>query len=188
MSLPGYSVRKAAQLVAFFAAKQGGRINVLKLSKLVYLSDREHMGRYDMPILFDKLVSMDHGPVDSLTLNHINGLIYDERPEWGQFVTDRAGHEVGLARPELGVADFDELSEAELEVLESVWAEYGTLTQYQLRDLTHKICPEWENPRGSSERIPYSRVFKFLGKDGDFLADRVDSIRSLDTIFDDGRA
>jgi len=184
MRLPGYNVRKAAQLVAFFATKQGGRINVLKLSKLVYLSDREHMSRYDMPILFDKLVSMDHGPVNSLTLNHINGMSYDERPEWTAFVSDRSEYEVGTSKPDIGIDDLDELSDAELDVLEYVWLTFGHMGKYQLRDETHRLCPEWEDPHGSSELIPYSRVFKFLGKNGDVLAERVDTIRSLDTIFD----
>ena len=53
--IPGYNVRKAAQVVAFFAIRQGGRINVLKLSKLVYLSDRAFVEKYDVPILYDKL-------------------------------------------------------------------------------------------------------------------------------------
>ena len=50
MTLHGYSARKAAQVAAFFAIKEGGAINVLKLAKLLYLSDREHLSQYDFPI------------------------------------------------------------------------------------------------------------------------------------------
>jgi Protein of unknown function (DUF4065) len=63
-----FNVKKAAQVAAFFALKQGGQIHVLKLTKLVYLSDREFMDRYDIPITGDKLVSMDHGPVNSVII------------------------------------------------------------------------------------------------------------------------
>ncbi|MGA9893403.1 MAG: type II toxin-antitoxin system antitoxin SocA domain-containing protein, partial [Xanthobacteraceae bacterium] len=74
MPIPGYNVRKAAQITAFFAKKEGGSIAVLKVAKLLYLADREFMAAYDLPMLFDELVSMPHGPVTSNTLNYINGM------------------------------------------------------------------------------------------------------------------
>ena len=49
--LPGYDVRKAAQVAAFFAIKAGGKINKLRLVKLIYLADRQFMIRYDEPML-----------------------------------------------------------------------------------------------------------------------------------------
>jgi hypothetical protein len=61
MAIPDYNVRKAAQVTAFFAKKQGGAIDVLKVAKLLYCS----------------IVSMPHGPVTSMTLNYINGLEED---------------------------------------------------------------------------------------------------------------
>src|SRR6478672_1543419 len=39
MAIPGYNVRKAAQVTAFFAKKEGGAIEVLKVAKLLYLAD-----------------------------------------------------------------------------------------------------------------------------------------------------
>src|SRR5713101_1329927 len=83
---PWFNVRKAAQVVAFFAQKQGGSINVLKLVKLIYLANRLAMERFVFPLLNDNLVSMDHGPVNSLTFDYING--YHDRAAWKEFVTD----------------------------------------------------------------------------------------------------
>lgn len=161
--IPGYNVRKAAQLVAFFANRQGGSINVLKLSKLVYLADREFLSRYDCPILYDKFVSMDHGPVNSVTLNFINGCLED-KDNWDNYVSDREGHSIGLPRREITTDQLDQLSDAEIDVLEYVWKTFGWMDQYQVRDWTHENCLEWENPHGSSHPIPYERVLKFLGK------------------------
>lgn len=160
---PWFNARKVSQIVAFFAREQGGEINVLKLTKLVYLADRRNMEKYDFPITLDHLVSMDHGPVNSITNNCINGL-ESERGDWENFVTDRAAYQVGVARDGLTDADFDELSDAELETLHEVWGEFGQMSKWAIRDWTHKHCPEWEDPRGSSAAIPYSRVFKYLGK------------------------
>jgi len=173
-----FNTRKAAQVVAFFAGKQGGSIPVLKLAKLIYIADRMNMGKYDYPISGDRLVSMDHGPVNSITLNLINGLSLDKR-EWDEFVSDRADHEVAAKR-HFANEDLDELSDADVATLEEVWAAFGHMGKYAIRDWTHKHCPEWEDPNGSSNPIPYERVFKFLGKDNaEELAERVESERAL---------
>jgi uncharacterized phage-associated protein len=180
MPIPGYNVRKAAQVTAFFAKKQGGSIAVLKVAKLLYLADREFMAKYDFPILFDHLVSMPHGPVTSMTLNYINGM-EEQRDSWIDFVEARAGNILGLTNPNLSEDDLDELSDAEAHVLETVWDKFGHMTPWQLRNYTHDHCPEWEDPHGSSNPIPYERVLKFLGKEhSSDIAQEIDSLRSLD--------
>ena len=60
-----FNARKAAQVGAYFAKASGGKINVLKLVKLIYLADRHSMELYDAPILNDVFVSMNKGPVNS---------------------------------------------------------------------------------------------------------------------------
>lgn len=180
---PWFNIRKVAQIVAFFARQQGGSINVLKLTKLVYLADRRNMQKFEFPITGDNLVSMDHGPVNSITYNCINGM-EGERGDWETFVTDRAGYEVGLAQASLPDEALDELSEAELETLHEVWAEFGHMGKYGIRDWTHKNCPEWEDPKGSSASIPFARVFKYLGKDhAEQLEESIRSDRELRQIF-----
>ena len=157
-----FNVKKAAQVAAFFALRQGGQIHVLKLTKLIYLSDRAFMERFDVPITGDKLVSMDHGPVNSLTYNYINGTA--ESQEWDSFMADGAQHMVALSNDRLTEDDLDELSDAEVRVLGEVWARFGHMGLFKIRDWTHKNCPEWDDPRGSSASIRYAHVFKFLGK------------------------
>ena len=177
-----FNVKKAAQVAAFFALKQGGQIHVLKLTKLVYLSDCEFMDRYDIPITGDKLVSMDHGPVNSVTYNYINGTA--ESGDWDAFMADGARHMVALSR-NLTVNDLDELSDAEIRVMEEVWARFGHMDRFEIRDWTHLNCPEWDNPHGSSTPIKYSHVFKFLGKqNSEELEDRVFAERRLAAYFE----
>ncbi|MBO6512098.1 MAG: SocA family protein [Roseibium sp.] len=155
-----FETKKAAQLVAFFCSKQGGEIDVLKLVKLVYLADRAFMAECGYPITNDKHVSMPHGPANSITLNLIDGNIEDE--DWDDLVSDREGHKIALHR-ELTDDDSDEFSDAEINCLENVWAEFGHMTKYEIRDWTHENCPEWEDPNGSSTPIPSSRILHFLG-------------------------
>lgn len=180
MPTHGYKTRKAAQVAAFFALKQGGSINVLKLAKLLYIGDREHLSRYDLPILFDSFVSMDHGPVTSMTLDYVNGY-QEDRANWDAFVSDRAGYDVGAASEKMTIDDLDELSDAEIDTLEYVWTKFGGMSKYGVRDWTHDNCGEWEDPKGSSAPIPYERVLKFLGKDHSTeIAQEIETARGLD--------
>ena len=180
MTIPGYNIRKAAQVTAFFAIKQGGAIEVLKVAKLLYLADREFMSRYNFPILFDCFVSMPHGPVTSMTLNYINGM-EEQRDHWEDFVVGRAGNKVGVSRQDMSVDELDELSDAEVHVLEATWDQFGHMSSWAVRNYTHANCPEWEDPHGSSNPIPYERVLKFLHKENSAeIADEIESQRSLD--------
>ena len=166
-------------MVAFFAIKAGGSINVLKLAKLLYLGDREHMSRHDMPILFDRFVSMDNGPVTSKTLNHINGLSESDQ-DWSDFVSGRIGHQIKVARRDIQIGDLDELSDADVETLESVWERFRGMDRFDLAQWTHDNCAEWEDPEGTSLPIPYKRVFEALGKDRpDAILESLDEMRGL---------
>lgn len=180
---PWFNTRKAAQVVAFFAIREGGAINVLKVAKLVYIADRKNMEKFEFPITGDNFVSMDHGPVNSITFNCINGM-QGAKEEWEKFVTDRSGYTVGVSQNDLTEDGLDQLSEAELETLNEVWAEFGPMTKYEVRDWTHNNCPEWEDPNGSSSPIPFSRVFKYLGKAAaDELESQIASERAVQAAF-----
>jgi uncharacterized phage-associated protein len=173
----GYSDRKAAQVAAYFVLRAGGRMNVLKLAKLLYLAERESMARFDEPLFYDKLVSMDHGPVTSISLNHVNGMLQSDN--WQEFIAGRAGYEVGSSDG-LAIEQLDHLGRAEIRLLDDLWQKFGHMGHYELRDWTHANCLEWENPHGSSEPIPHDRVYKFLGKsNADELAEAVHSHRML---------
>ncbi len=176
--IAGFNVRKAAQVAAFFALSEGGSINVLKLVKLIYLADRKFLELYDAPILYDHLVSMPHGPVNSWTYNYIQGE-EESRENWDTFVTDRANHNISIAGSDISLDALDELSRAEVRVLTETAAKYKNYTGFQLRDLTHQICPEWEDPSGSSATIPYVRILKYLNKpNASEIADEIDLHRN----------
>jgi uncharacterized phage-associated protein len=179
MLLPGYDVAKAAQAAAYFALKSGGKINVLKLSKLLYLAEREFMQRYDEPMFYDHLVSLPDGPVVSVTLNLINGNA--EHETWQRFISARKGYDIA-AQEGISAKSLDSLSAADTEILEYLWKRFGGFDKYELRDWTHvtENVPEWEDPKGSSSAIPATRVFKRMGKsDPKSLAAQIDDHRNL---------
>lgn len=149
---------------AFFARKQGGTINILKLQKLLYLADRESMRQFGAPISFDNLVSLDHGPVLSRTLNLMNGGCGDRASgaHWEEWISDRSNYDLHLKR-DFSRGDLDQLSDADLDVMESVWSHFGHMDKWTLRDYTHQNCPEWQNPNGSALPITDESVFLALG-------------------------
>lgn len=165
-----FSEKKAAQVAAYFLFQAQGRLPVLKLMKLLYLAERRSYEMYGDPIIGDRLVSMEHGPVLSRTLNRINGMTASEENGWDTWISDREGHDVALSdqsRIRTPEEDLLELSEADFEVLAETWQKFGHLSKYQIRDLTHKICPEWEDPDGSSVPITLEKLFEVLQFDGD---------------------
>ncbi|WP_176722322.1 Panacea domain-containing protein [Candidatus Thiosymbion oneisti] len=180
-----FNERKAAQMAAYLLHKRGGTMSHLKLMKLLYLADREAMDRYGAPISGDLLVAMPHGPALSNTLNHMDGDVESSPGGWTDWISDQADYELMLRNP-VSVEDLDELSEAELDVLDAVWEQFGSMGRWALRDYTHTHCPEWEDPRGSSNPIPYYRVFRALGRslqDARALSDRIESHAKLDRLF-----
>jgi uncharacterized phage-associated protein len=155
---------KAAQVAAFFLFKGGRRLPVLKLMKLMYLAERASLKKYGETITGDTLVSMRHGPVLSNTYDYISDQCESAPDGWSAWVNDRENHELALAKEFTDAKQaLLELSDADIEILEEIWDGYGHYGKFQLRDLTHKICPEWENPGFSSSPIPYSRVLSYLG-------------------------
>lgn len=158
-----YNAAKAAQIIAHLALKTPARsINMLKAIKLVYISDREALGRFGFPMLDEPRVSMRHGPVNSWTYDNAKGEV--ENGSWSAILDDRANHLIGV-KPDITAGDLNELSDAEVEVLDEVWAKFGGMTQWQLVDWTHNSdnVPEWEDPGVSSNAIPLERVLRAVG-------------------------
>jgi uncharacterized phage-associated protein len=159
----GYSVRKAAQVIAFLVIEQGGEANLIKTVKLVYLSDRRFLELYDIPILNDDFFCLENGPINSTTYDYIKGQGKDQS-EWDKYIKIRHRNVISLAK----AADrlrLDELSDAEESILREVVAKFRKYRPFQLVDYVHRHCSEWNHPGTSSSYLSYQDVFKALNKD-----------------------
>ncbi len=116
-----------------------------------------------------------------MTLNLMNGLVPSKSGGWETWMEDRARHEIALRDPSMirsPELDLMELSEGDLEVLEEVWAKFGHLDKFQLRDYTHsEACSEWEDPEGSSKPISLEVLFKALGYSAQGVHSAVEHLR-----------
>jgi len=154
-----FDEKKASHVAAFFlfkANQKRGNLTVLKLMKLMYLAERTSYARFGEPITGDRLVSMPHGPVLSQTLDLINnGSQAQNNGGWDDWIAERSGRDLALKDPSTirtPKEDLDHLSDSDLEILEGIWNQFGSLSAKKLEAFTHnpKNCPEWEDPDGSS--------------------------------------
>lgn len=154
-----FDQRKAADAAAFLIHLHGGEMNHLRLVKLLYAAERTSLERFNRPIIGDKYVNMDHGPV----VSRIYDLIKEEKsfPAWAVLIERSSPTTVRLMtdEPHLG-----SLSDADIEILAEVSKRYRQLNQFQIRDEMHREFDEWEHPGGSSREIPVERVLAALRK------------------------
>lgn len=167
MSTPSlFNERKAAEAAAFLLYKARGSLPLIKLIKLLYLSERLSLERYGEPLTGDRLVSMTHGPVLSRTYDHINGALQSTPGGWDTWVSDRSDHVVELRDSSMlrsPEQDLMALSDSDLEVLGETWNQFGHWDRWALVDYTHRNLPEWKDPEGSSCPITYADLFAKLG-------------------------
>lgn len=176
----GFRAHKAAQICAYFATRAGGKIDKLKLSKLVYLAERRHLENHHAPMLNDDLYSLEHGPVCSGALGGMEGT--GDSAVWDGYI-QRHGRDTIVASRAVTREDLDHVSQAELSILQAVWKRFGRFTPAELRKYTHKKCPEYTEIPGGSEPISYQKLFEVLGaEDADVLAEEVTAARSVDEL------
>lgn len=159
-----FNEKKAAQAAAFFLFQARQPMSVLKLMKLLYLAERRSFELHGSPMIGDRLVSMPHGPVLSVTYNHMSGELESTEGGWDSWIADREGHDLDLRnRAALKSAEeLLELSDADIDVLDAVWKQFGRMTGWELRNWTHNNCSEWKDPEGSMIPMKLEELFTAL--------------------------
>lgn len=156
-----FNETKATQAAAHFIKRRGqGFISYMKLMKLLYFADREALLRWGSSITSDNYFSMDRGPVLSRVLDLVTeGAAPQEPHYWEQHLQPFGDHEVRMiADPSDG-----ELSEAEIELMDEIFAKLGGLSRWEIVDEAHKL-PEWEDPKGGRIPIRYRDILHFGNK------------------------
>lgn len=179
---------KVAQIATFFLQKEGGKMCLLKLMKLLYLSERESFARFEYSISGDKFYSLPHGPVLSRTKELMDGEQKSSRNGWNSWITDKANHKLGLKKDKLNISidELTELSASDLEVIEHIWDKYGHMDQWQIRDYTHDHCKEWKDPNGSALPITIGDLLSAVGKTKEqitFIQERIKEEEYLNSMF-----
>ena len=179
-----FQISKATEAACEFLERAGGQINIMKLVKLLYLLDRASLDQRGIPVVGGDYLSLRNGPVTSEVLDLINAgrLSGEADVRWEHCVSDRKNHEIKLEqKPER-----QQLSEAEVEIIDAVWREHGHRDQWQLMEWCHSHCGEWTPLAKGSAPISVERIALALGKPPEIiqkLSREVVEMNQLDEIF-----
>lgn len=127
-----------------------------KLFKLLYFADREHLFRYARPILKDRYINMDQGPVPSGSYD----LVKANTRRWPQPVLDAFSKHIGVRGMHIFLrvpAGADLLSKSDVSVLSEVIDKYGSRSADYLSGLSHRHKAWIESQR--NRPIDYSLFF-----------------------------
>ena len=158
-----YNARKAAQAAAYLVRLSGGRMDLWRMLKLLYLSDRESLIKCGTPITADHLSAMPFGPTPSQIYDNTK---VDRNPlgkdaVWREFLTE---NEPGQNEIKLVNADFptEQLSQFEREIIEQTFKRFGGMSMPALSRYLHGL-PEYEDPKGSSLPIDPEDILRHAG-------------------------
>jgi uncharacterized phage-associated protein len=178
-----FNEAKAAEVAARLLYLRGGTMAYMKLIKLMYLIDREALYRWGRPVSTDRFVSMKHGPVLSRVLDLINhGPDPGDDSKWARLISPPAGYEVSLQAA--GAPPDDELSRAEVELIDDVYREHGHKNRWQLVEMLHGF-PEWQGPEETSTSVEYDDVLQALGKppeDIEAIREELESVAAIERV------
>lgn len=151
-----FDERKAMQAAARLISQAGGEMNYMALIKLLYLVDREALLRWGRSITGDRIVAMKHGPVLSRVFDLVSQKKQDHpKSLWHNFIPRPAPYVFTVRFS--GVPETAALSEAEVALIDEVFAQYRGKSESDLVELTHQL-PEWRAPGKTSVPIPFEKI------------------------------
>ena len=179
-----FNLSKATEAACLLRQRGGGRMNIMKLVKLVYLLDRLSLDRRGIPVAGGDYLSMGNGPVTSELLDLINAgrLVGERDTRWEQCVSDRRNHDLQLER----LPEREHLADAEVDLLDQIWAEHGGKDQWELVDWCHAHCAEWTPISRGCAPIAIERIGIALAKTPEQihrLTQEAVELNQLDEIF-----
>ncbi|WP_337627712.1 type II toxin-antitoxin system antitoxin SocA domain-containing protein [Duodenibacillus massiliensis] len=135
--MPVFHREKAIELAARLLWLAGTSISAFRLLLLLYLAERAFLLRYAERFTGSSAEALPDGPM----LTDVAALFSGEAsPAADGFA--RGPH--GLRLATTCKPSFDHLSAADIETADSIWAQFGKLSEAELKVLLQNgLCPEW---------------------------------------------
>jgi len=174
-----FNEAKATEAAAWLLKREQGRMNYLRLIKLLYIADRESLTKFGRPITGDDFVSMKKGPVLSNVLHIIRDDGWTEPQIWPNHIEKNEDYTVHLVKD----PGADNLSAAETDLLDVILASHWGKTQWEMVDYTHTF-PEWKDPGHSVSPIHVEELLRAAGV-SDEKIDKIREDASEDAFLDE---
>ncbi|MBN2322608.1 MAG: SocA family protein [Spirochaetes bacterium] len=162
-----FDIKKIIQITNYLLQKNQGSINYTKLIKLLYISDKRFLDRWDLTITGDCYSSLYSGPILSRLYNLIkcDDSTNPDQSQWDHFfITDE--YDLKLVHDNKLTVDL--LSEAEIETLDEVDREFKDKDFGYMIEYTHniKLFPEvkWKEAGNSAIPLSIDEILKSLGR------------------------
>lgn len=137
---------KTTAIAMYFLKSHDGVMSYLKLIKLLYLSDRRCIERYNYRMTFDTYYNMKNGVV----LSNVLSRIYEETKDpnddisfWHNNII-RENYDVKLRSTDLELISI--IPNEEMQILVVLIDEFKSFTKWEMVDYIH-LLPEWEDPK-----------------------------------------
>ena len=163
VTVPKFKERKTTQVAAWIVHACGGKMDVGELLALLYLIDREALKRWGRPVTFDRPYNFPFGPTPSETYDMVRHP--SKGRYWSSSFADPQHNVIRLISPDTGV---DELSQAEIDLVQEVFREFGHKSFGELKSYVHAL-PEFRDPGESSEPIGWDTLLRAVGWKGEDL-------------------
>lgn len=162
--IPSFKELKTVQIATLLAKRSGGKIDLYKLIKLIYLIDRRALEKHGYLVTFDRPFNMNFGPIMSNAYNLARGK--QEGEYWSKYFSYSNSKRTVVL--ENHTAGNKELCESEIELINEVFNEFGNMSFQQLKDYTHSL-PEYEDVGSTSKEIQWLTFFNVTGWHGEDL-------------------
>ncbi len=153
-----FEEHRIADAACYLLSRYDGPMSYLKLSKLLYLADRKSLLAQGATVTRDRLVALADGPAVEQVLKLARGHELPANSCWPQHVTPSEHGCVGA----VGHGELGWLPEFSRRMINEVMAEYGSLTDAELIELTRGL-PEWEAPQAGSCLIDPAAIMRLEG-------------------------
>lgn len=154
-----FDEKKATQVAARLLEKGGGSVNYLLLMKMMYTIDRIALANWGQPVVGGDYAALPKGPVISPVLDLIKGDRRASSRSWGACFRTR-GYELELK----SAPGHDELSQAEIDLIDTVFVMLGHRDKWDVVQWTHAEFKEWKDPGKSSKAISIEDILRAVGK------------------------
>ena len=137
-----FDYKKAVQAINYLAEKEGGKIDKMKLIKLIYLAERYHLRKYGRPITNDTYLAMEYGAVGSSIKDIVGFTDFLPKLELeytSKYLAEKAQNGIMSIKE----ADTDVFSDSDIEALDFSYRNFGDIPPFELVKLVHKY-PEWK--------------------------------------------
>jgi len=168
-----YNINKLVDALTIFA-KNNQELTKLRINKLLYFVDKEHLRNFGRLVFNDSYISLRCGPVAERSNNIINDFIdceyfksIDPQLGWSNYLSNffelsktSRGYDLLKLKQE---SDASSLSASELETIDSVLKKYGNRPTSILVDFSHDDAAWANTPQ--NEEIDYKLLLEGLPED-----------------------